>query len=126
MSRVSTDRPNLKRLPVKPWASAALASAATLPPQTSTAAPAVSAPYELDRTILPIAAPEPPRYTELDVRNATPPPRFQVKAPEDAPNVLVVLVDDLGFAGTSTFGGPVTTPTFKSTIASSSGSMEPW
>ena len=51
-------------------------------------------------------------YTELDVRNATPPPRFEVKAPEGAPNVIVVLVDDLGFAGTSTFGGPVGTPTF--------------
>jgi arylsulfatase len=35
-----------------------------------------------------------------------------VKAPEDAPNVLLVLVDDLGFAGTSTFGGPVPTPSF--------------
>jgi arylsulfatase len=46
------------------------------------------------------------------VRNATPPPRFQVKAPEGAPNVVIVLVDDLGFAGTSTYGGPVKTPTF--------------
>ena len=67
---------------------------------------------ELDRTILPIKEPAPPLYTELDVRNATPPPRFEVKAPEGAPNVLIVLVDDLGFAGTSLFGGPVGTPTF--------------
>jgi arylsulfatase len=66
----------------------------------------------LDRTVLPIPEPNPPLYTELDVRNATPPPRFEVKAPEGAPNVVVVLVDDLGFAGTSTFGGPVATPTF--------------
>ena len=65
-----------------------------------------------DRTELPIPAPEPPAYTELDVRNATPPPRFEVNAPEGAPNVLIVLVDDLGFAGTSTFGGPFRTPTF--------------
>lgn len=65
-----------------------------------------------DRTVLPIPEPKPPLYTELDVRNATPPPRFEVKAPEGAPNVLVVLIDDLGFAGTSTFGGPVSTPTF--------------
>ena len=68
---------------------------------------------DLDRTVLPIPAPKPPQYTELDVRNATPPPRFEVTAPEGAPNVLVVLVDDLGFAGTSTFGGPVGTPTFE-------------
>lgn len=66
----------------------------------------------LDRTTLPIAEPERPTYTELDVRNATAPPRFEVKAPEGTPNVLLVLVDDLGFAGTSAFGGPVPTPTF--------------
>ena len=62
--------------------------------------------------MLPIPEPEPPTYTVLDVRDATPPPRFEVRAPEDAPNVLLVLVDDLGFAGTSAFGGPVDTPTF--------------
>jgi arylsulfatase len=67
---------------------------------------------DLDRTVLPIPAPKPPTYTELDVRDVQPPPRFQVRAPEGAPNVLVVLVDDLGFAGTSQFGGPVPTPTF--------------
>jgi hypothetical protein len=66
----------------------------------------------LDRTVLPIAEPARQPSTELDVRKATPPPRFEVKAPQGAPNVLLVLVDDLGFAGTSTFGGPVTTPTF--------------
>ena len=67
---------------------------------------------ELDRTVLPIPEPVYPPSTVLDARNATPPPRFEVKAPAGAPNVIVVLVDDLGFAGTSTFGGPVTTPTF--------------
>jgi arylsulfatase A-like enzyme len=67
----------------------------------------------VDRTILPLKEPKRPLYTELDVRNATPPPRFEVKAPAGAPNVLLVLVDDLGFAGTSTFGGVVGTPTFE-------------
>ncbi|MCA8985498.1 MAG: arylsulfatase [Planctomycetaceae bacterium] len=71
-----------------------------------------SAAQTLDRTVLPIAEPARQPSTVLDVRNATPPPRFEVKAPQDAPNVLLVLVDDLGFAGTSSFGGPVTTPTF--------------
>ena len=33
-----------------------------------------------------------------------------VKAPKGAPNVLVVLLDDVGFGMTSTFGGPVPTP----------------
>jgi len=72
----------------------------------------IQAPGELDRTVLPIPEPDPPLYTELDVRDATPPPRFEVKAPEGAPNVVLVLIDDLGFAGTSAFGGPVTTPNF--------------
>jgi arylsulfatase len=66
----------------------------------------------LDRTVLPIAAPDYPQSKVLDVRDATPPPRFQVKAPDGAPNVVIVLVDDLGFAGTGTFGGAVPTPTF--------------
>jgi len=67
----------------------------------------------LDRTILPIADPIPPVSKVLDVRNAKAPPRFEVKAPNGAPNVLLVLLDDLGFAGTSSFGGPVATPTFE-------------
>ncbi len=67
----------------------------------------------LDRTVLPIPDPIYPPSTVLDVRDATPPPHFAVKAPAGAPNVLLVLVDDLGFAGTSTFGGPVGTPTFE-------------
>lgn len=67
----------------------------------------------LDRTILPIADPIPAVSKVLDVHNAKAPPRFEVKAPNGAPNVLLVLLDDLGFAGTSSFGGPVATPTFE-------------
>ncbi len=33
-------------------------------------------------------------------------------APEGAPNVLLVLIDDAGFGAPDTFGGPVRTPTF--------------
>ncbi|MGZ4943771.1 MAG: sulfatase-like hydrolase/transferase [Halobacteriota archaeon] len=32
------------------------------------------------------------------------------KAPDDAPNVLVVLIDDAGFGNPDTFGGPIRTP----------------
>lgn len=66
----------------------------------------------IDRTVLPIKAPQRPTSKEMDIRNATQPARFEVKAPEGAPNVILVLLDDLGFAGTSQFGGPVNTPTF--------------
>lgn len=74
---------------------------------------AVAAQPLIDRTTLPIKEPNPQPTTVLDVRNATPPPRFEVKAPENAPNVVIILLDDLGFAGTSTYGGPIATPTFE-------------
>src|SRR4029078_2578154 len=34
-------------------------------------------------------------------------------APPGAPNVLLVLLDDVGFGQTSTFGGPANTPTLQ-------------
>ena len=34
------------------------------------------------------------------------------RAPAGAPNVLLVMTDDVGFGASSTFGGPVPTPTF--------------
>jgi len=33
-----------------------------------------------------------------------------IKAPENAPNILLVLLDDVGFGQTSTFGGLIDTP----------------
>ena len=66
---------------------------------------------KLDRTVLPIPEPKRPLYTELDARNVKAPPRFEVKAPPGAPNVVIVLIDDLGFGAPSTFGGPIATPT---------------
>lgn len=72
---------------------------------------AASAQEKLDRTVLPIQEPERPTYSELDVRNVETPPLFEVKAPKKAPNVVIVLIDDIGFGGPSTFGGPIQTPT---------------
>ena len=46
--------------------------------------PAASA-TELDRTVLPIAEPKRPTYSELDARKAKPPARFEVKAPQGRP-----------------------------------------
>jgi len=34
----------------------------------------------------------------------------QVKAPQGAPNILLILTDDVGFGASSTFGGPIPTP----------------
>src|SRR5262245_37862510 len=50
----------------------------------------------LDRTALPIHEPAPPSITELDARKAQAPARFEVKAPKGAPNVVIVLIDDIG------------------------------
>lgn len=65
---------------------------------------------QIDRTVLPIAEPNYPHSTVFDARDAKPPPPFQVTAPKGAPNVLIVLVDDIGFGMPSAFGGPVPMP----------------
>ena len=66
--------------------------------------------FEPDRTQLPIHEPQYPRSTVLDARNATAPVQFSVKAPAGAPNVLIVLIDDMGFGQSSAFGGPCSMP----------------
>jgi len=68
---------------------------------------------QLDRTILPVREPSYPPITELDARKAQAPPRFEVKAPQGAPNVVIVLIDDIGFGHSSTFGGPISMPTLE-------------
>jgi arylsulfatase len=65
---------------------------------------------QLDRSVLPIPEPQPPAIAELDVRKVKPPPRFEVKAPAGAPNVLIMLIDDMGFGQSSAFGGPIHMP----------------
>jgi arylsulfatase A-like enzyme len=79
-------------------------------PQPAATAQPKDDPYKLDRTVLPIPEPKIVPSTILDARDAKAPPRFQVKAPEKAPNVLIVLIDDMGFGQSSAFGGPVQMP----------------
>jgi arylsulfatase len=83
----------------------------TQAPKTETAPAATVAGDGIDRTTLPIKEPVRQTSKELDARNATPPPRWEVKAPKGVPNVVVVLIDDMGFGVSEAFGGPVTTPT---------------
>ncbi|MFC2094071.1 arylsulfatase [Bacteroidota bacterium] len=66
----------------------------------------------MDRTILPIQPPEGEPITEMDARNVTKPEIFEIKPPEGAPNIVIVMIDDIGFGATSTFGGAIETPTF--------------
>ena len=67
---------------------------------------------EVDRTELPIKGPWYPAIKTLDARDATAPPIFEVRAPKDAPNVVIILLDDLGFGGTSATGSVLQTPHF--------------
>ncbi len=70
-------------------------------------------PFVPDRTHLPIREPvyEPCKVMFADENPPPPPPRFAVKPPEGAPNVLIFLIDDMGFGCSSPFGGPVPMPT---------------
>jgi len=79
--------------------------------QTPQAPQTPSEPGNIDRTVLPIPEPTYPTITELDARNVKAPPRFEVKAPKAAPNVVIVLIDDIGFGHSSAFGGPIHMPT---------------
>ena len=47
--------------------------------------------------------------TTADSKSDFPQP---VQAPKGAPNVLLIMTDDVGFGASSTFGGPIPTPTF--------------
>ena len=79
---------------------------------TTQIARSVAADAEWDRTVLP--RPVQPfqgiakRTLEGSEAAFTP----LVKAPPDAPNILLVLIDDAGFGNPSTFGGPFSTATF--------------
>src|SRR5262245_53341464 len=70
-----------------------------------------AAALSVDSTGLPIPEPKVDPITEIAARKAKAPPRFDVKAPPGAPNVVIVLIDDMGFGQSSAFGGPVNMPT---------------
>lgn len=89
----------------------ALAGAVTTLGACGRAAEPGAAGGALDRTVLPIAEPTYRPITELDARAAKAPPRFEIKAPAGAPNVVIVLIDDIGFGHSSAFGGPINMPT---------------
>jgi arylsulfatase len=46
-----------------------------------------------------------------NAKESTPDFPKDVKAPAGAPNVLLIMTDDVGFGAASTFGGPIPTPT---------------
>ena len=65
------------------------------------------------RGILPIPDRPGPGLTTFDAKDpdSVYPPIEPLRPPQGAPNVLVVLLDDVGFGASSAFGGPCRTPT---------------
>jgi arylsulfatase A-like enzyme len=65
------------------------------------------------RSVLPV--PDQPQWGLVTYDAKDPdtkfPPIEQLRPPERAPNVLIILLDDVGFGASSAFGGPCDTPT---------------
>jgi arylsulfatase len=68
---------------------------------------------QLQRDVLPIPDVTPVALTTYDAKDpaTTFPPIQPLRPPDGAPNVLIVLIDDVGFGASSAFGGPIRTPT---------------
>jgi arylsulfatase len=66
----------------------------------------------LQRSILPIPDAQHVGVTTYDAKDPDTrfPPIEPLRPPKGAPNVLIVLLDDVGFAASSAFGGPINTP----------------
>jgi arylsulfatase len=67
----------------------------------------------VQREVLPIPDRGAVNLTTYDAKDPDTsfPPIKPLRPPEGAPNVLVVLLDDVGFGASRTFGGPANTPT---------------
>jgi arylsulfatase len=74
---------------------------------------------KIQRTILPIPDRQHVGLTTYDAKDPdTKFPRIvPLRPPKGAPNVLIVLLDDVGFASSSAFGGPCQTPNFEKLAA---------
>ena len=82
-------------------------------PSGQAAPPAGSEQAEVRRDILPIPDVKHVGLTTYDAKDpdTTYPPIVALRPPAGAPNVLIVLLDDVGFGASSAFGGPCKTPT---------------
>ena len=72
--------------------------------------PAAAAPAD-EGAVLPFPAKEMPSVTKERLQDSSMKwPTQAEKLPDDAPNILIVLLDDVGFGVAETFGGEVRTP----------------
>jgi arylsulfatase A-like enzyme len=80
--------------------------------ETPAAAGSAVAP-PVGRQVLPIPDPKHIGLTTYDAKDPDTkyPPIMMLRPPAGAPNVLIVMLDDVGFGASSAFGGPCNTPT---------------
>jgi arylsulfatase A-like enzyme len=79
----------------------------------STVFPGGAAAAPEDRSVLPIPQPAFQGKIGRTVKDSVPDFPKGVEAPAGAPNILLILTDDVGFGASSTFGGPIQTPNFQ-------------
>jgi arylsulfatase A-like enzyme len=76
----------------------------------SPSAPAAES--KVDRMVLPVPPPSFKGKIGVSLKDSTSEWPEPLKAPKGAPNVLLIMGDDIGYAHMSSFGGPANTPTF--------------
>ena len=74
---------------------------------------------DVHRTVLPIPHQPHVGLTTYDAKDPDTnyPPIRDLRPPRGAPNVLIVLLDDVGFGASNAFGGPCQTPNFEKLAA---------
>ena len=74
----------------------------------------------IQRSVLPIPDQSFKGLITYDAKNPDSefPPIEQLRPPEGAPNVIIILIDDAGFGSTTAFGGPCNTPNAEKLAAS--------
>jgi len=79
----------------------------------------MSSPDNTQRSILPIPDRPHTGLVTYDARDPDThfPPIRELRPPKGAPNVLIILLDDVGFGASSAFGGPCQTPNFEKLAA---------
>src|ERR1700744_6304361 len=70
-----------------------------------------------DAAVLPYPAPDFHGVIGRTTADSKPDFPQPVQAPKGAPNVLLIVTDDVGFGAASTFGGPIPTPTLDALAA---------
>jgi len=85
------------------------------PKKTTSAKKADDRQEVIQRNVLPIPDVTPPGLTTFDAKDPDTHylPIRQLRPPQSAPNVLLILIDDAGYGSSSAFGGPCHTPNFE-------------